>query len=137
MIYLKVVSLWLSNYIQSTKSLKEKRLRYKQLENISPEQINLTHEKLSGTNKLYNPTENKAIALAELKGDIERLENNKEFIDYAITKLKPIEKSVIEHRYINHECLTWSDISKRVQRTERQCISIRNRAIEKIERELF
>lgn len=137
MVYLKTISVWLSDYVRNAQRLKEKQQRYKELENISPEQINLKHEKLSGTNKIHNPTENRALMLAELKGDIERLQNSKEFIDYSITKLKPLEQKVIMERYLNPEPLSWSDISKRVDRSERQCITIRNKAIEKIERELF
>lgn len=137
MVYLKAVSLWLSDYVRNAQRLKEKQQRYNELEKISPERVNLQHEKLSGTNKIHNPTETRALMLAELKGDIERLQNSKEFIDYSITKLKPLEQQVIIQRYLNPEPLSWSDISKRVDRSERQCITIRNRAIEKIERELF
>lgn len=136
MSYLKMVSNWLTDYLQNCRTLKEKQIRYHELENINPDTIDMSREKLSGTNKIYSSVENKAIALAELNKDIKQLQSKKDFLDFSFTKLSNIEKQVIGHRYISPELLTWSDISKRVNRSERQCLNIRDRAIEKIERDL-
>jgi RinA family phage transcriptional activator len=136
--YLKIIKEWLNNYTRSQETLIQKKIRYKAIEvSIPGEPIQYDREKLSKTNVIHSEVESKAILLAELSKDIEKIESAQKFIDLALTKLNPIEKQVLEHRYINSDYMTWREVSERVNRTERQCISIRNRAVEKIERELF
>lgn len=134
--YIKIIYNWLGNYRRNQEQLKSKKLRYKDIEsNIPGEPISYDKERLSPTNVIHSAVENKAIALAELAEDIKRMENTQEFIHNAICNLKPIERQVIAYKYMVEEPMTWRDISDKVERSERQCINIRNKAVEKMERE--
>jgi DNA-directed RNA polymerase specialized sigma subunit len=77
--------------------------------------------------------ESKAILLAELSEEIERIEYKRAFITEGLDKLTNVEQQVIRYRYIDDEYMTWRDISKLVGRSQRQCMTIRDRAIEKMD----
>lgn len=136
--YIQLITTWFSGFRRDQQRLKEKITKYKMIEsNIPGGPITYDKEKLSKTNKINSAVESKAIVLAELASDIKKIEYRQQFIQDALTKLKPIEQQVLIHKYIINDNSTWRDVSQAVDRTERQCINIRNRAIDKIERNMF
>lgn len=136
--YIQLITQWLSGFRRDQQRLKEKITKYKMIEsNIEGGPVVYDREKLSPTNKINSVVESKAIVLAELASDIKKIEYRQEFIQDALVKLKPIEQQVLIHKYIVADNSTWRDVSEAVDRTERQCINIRNRALEKIERNMF
>lgn len=128
---------WLSNFKRDEIKLKSKVIAYKAIEaNIPGEPVRYDKDKLSPTHKVNSMVEYKAIALAELAKEIESIEYRRAFIEDKLSGLKDIEKQVIEYRYMVDEYMTWRDISNKVDRTERQCINIRDKAIEKMEKNI-
>lgn len=135
--YMKIIKEWLTTFIRDKQKLNDRIISYNAIEsNIYGGPIQYDQEKLSATNKISSSVETNAIMLATIAGDIERLEYRQAFVLNAIDKLSAIEKQVIEYRYMHEEYMTWREIGDLVNRTERQCINIRDRAVEKMERNI-
>lgn len=136
--YIQLIATWLSGFRNDSQKLKEKTTRYKMLEsNIEGGPISYDHEKLSPTNKINSVVESKAIVLAELASEIDKIKFRQEFILDAVAKLKPIEQQVLIHKYLHGDYKTWIEVGEAVDRSDRQCMNIRNRAIDKIERNML
>lgn len=136
--YIQLIATWLSGFRNDSQKLKEKTTRYKMLEsNIEGGPVQYDREKLSPTNKVNSIVETKAMALAELSSEIDKIKFRQEFICDAVAKLKPIEQQVLIHKYLHGDYKTWREVGEAVDRTDRQCINIKNRAIDRIERNMF
>jgi hypothetical protein len=136
--YIQLITNWLTGFRRDQQRLKEKITKYKMIEsNIEGGPVQYDREKLSATNKVNSVVETKAMALAELSSDIKKIEYRQEFIQNALVKLKPIEQQVLIHKYLHGDYKTWREVGETVDRTDRQCINIKNKAIEKIERDMF
>jgi DNA-directed RNA polymerase specialized sigma subunit len=129
-----IIREWLNSFKRDKQKLETKIITYNAIEtNIPGDAIQYDRDKLSATNKINSVVESKAILLAELSEEIERIEYKRAFITEGLDKLTNVEQQVIRYRYIEDEYMTWRDISKLVGRSQRQCMTIRDRAIEKMD----
>jgi DNA-directed RNA polymerase specialized sigma subunit len=129
-----IIREWLNSFKRDKQKLETKIITYNAIEtNIPGEPVQYDRDKLSATNKVNSVVESKAILLAELSEEIERIEYKRAFITEGLDKLTNVEQQVIRYRYIEDEYMTWRDISRVVGRSQRQCMSIRDRAIEKMD----
>ncbi len=68
--------------------------------------------------------------IKQLSVKILQIIDNKSKIDYALNMLKPIERNIVELRCIRH--LNWMKIAEMTVYSDRQCRSIKNKAINSI-----
>lgn len=133
-----IIREWLNSFKRDKQKLETKIITYNAIEtNIPGEPVQYDRDKLSATNKVNSVVESKAILLAELSNDIECIEYKKAFLEDRLKELNMVEQQVITYRYMVDEYMTWRDISRLVGRTERQCINIRDRAIDKMDKNII
>lgn len=135
--YNQLIRYWLDNFIKDNTRLTQLVTKYKELERDIPGgPVQYDKDKLSPTYVINSTVESQAIMLAEINSEIKRIRYRLGFLMDEIDKLSEIEQRVIRLKYINDGYLTWREISKMVGKSDRQCSTIRDRAVEKMEKNI-
>lgn len=135
--YNQLIRYWLDNFIKDNTRLTQLVIKYKEIERDIPGgPVVYDKDKLSPTYVINSTVESQAIMLAEIKSEIKRIRYRLGFLRDDIDKLSLIEQRVIRLRYIHDMHMTWREISKMVGKSDRQCRTIRDRAVEKMEKNM-
>ncbi|MCT4543280.1 MAG: hypothetical protein N4A63_07045 [Vallitalea sp.] len=123
----------LSNYRYYKKMIQVYKNRLEQDNTIKG--ISYDKEKTQATNKFHSDVETNVLKNEELQYRIDSLQNTINNIDNALNLLDGDERIVLQKYYINN--LSWVAITQQVHISRRQCIRIRDDAIDKMQSIFF
>ncbi|GKX29026.1 hypothetical protein SH1V18_15060 [Vallitalea longa] len=92
-------------------------------------------EKTKATNKFHSDVEARVLKKEELQTRVQKLQNTINNIDIALSTLDNDSSTILKKYYIEDE--SWVAISQDIHMSERQCMRIRDHAIDKMQSLLF